>query len=102
MLIIFTTVDSREKAGELAKALLEERLAACISYWEVSSKYWWNSAIEEAQEYVLKIKTVEEVKERLVERLRALHPYEVPEIVIVKAEAEGEYGKWLRNEVRME
>ena len=102
MLIIFTTVDSKEKAEELAKALLKERLAACISYWEVGSKYWWNNAIEEAQEYVLKIKTVEEVRERIVERLKALHPYEVPEIVIVKAEAEGEYGKWLRNEVRME
>jgi len=100
--IIFTTVDDEKKAKELAQGLLKERLAACISLWSAESRYWWNNAIEEAQEVVLKIKTSPEKVEEVVAFLKENHPYELPEILVLEGKAEGEYGKWVRKETRTE
>jgi periplasmic divalent cation tolerance protein len=84
MSIVFAyiTAPSRERARAIGRTLVEERLAACVNIWDgVTSIYRWQGAIEEAAEAAMIVKTREELFDRLVERVRALHEYEVPSIV---------------------
>ncbi|MFN7105865.1 MAG: divalent-cation tolerance protein CutA, partial [Pyrobaculum sp.] len=61
--------------------LLEKRLAACINMAPVSSMYWWEGKIEEAQETLLIVKTTVDKLDELTRETKAVHPYQVPEIV---------------------
>lgn len=73
-----------EQASELARALVTERLAACVNVIPgVMSFYWWEGEVVEDAESTLLIKTTRARREALVARLLELHPYEVPEIVTV-------------------
>jgi periplasmic divalent cation tolerance protein len=69
-----------DAASELARTLVEERLAACVNRLPVESTYRWEGAIHEEREVLLLAKTADERYEALVERVRAVHPYEVPAI----------------------
>lgn len=79
---VFSTCGSEEEAKRIARALVEQRLAACVNVVSpVRSVYRWKGAIEEAEEWLLLIKTRRDLFEKLEERLRALHSYDTPEIV---------------------
>jgi len=88
-------------AHELAAALLQERLCACVNVLPaVVSHYWWNGALDRADECLLVVKTTRARAPQLRERLVALHPYEVPEVL--ELEAKGghvPYLDWVRAEV---
>ncbi len=102
MIVVFSTVGSQEDAERIARTLVEERLAACVSIVPgLTSLYWGEGKISRDPEVLLIIKTLEQAYERLEARLREIHPYQVPEIVALKAErvCEG-YMKWLEGEVR--
>jgi periplasmic divalent cation tolerance protein len=72
----------QEKAREIARALVERRLAACVNVVPaITSIYRWQGAIEEANEATLLIKTRRELLPELTEAVRGLHPYELPEII---------------------
>ncbi|MGH8909600.1 MAG: divalent-cation tolerance protein CutA [Egibacteraceae bacterium] len=78
---VMTTTDQEQEARALADALLEARLAACVQIvGPITSRYWWQGALEEATEHLLIIKTKAELLERLVETLRQKHSYDTPEI----------------------
>lgn len=96
--IILTTVEREEDAEKLVSSLLGEKLAACISFFQVKSSYWWEGKIERAQEFLLIIKTADELVDRLIGYLAEIHPYEVPEIVVLPVEKVwGAYERWLRD-----
>ncbi len=81
-LLVYVTAPDAETAGRIARALVEERLAACANILNgMHSIYRWQGAVEEAHEVVCLFKTTGERRERLFERVRELHPYEVPCIV---------------------
>jgi periplasmic divalent cation tolerance protein len=83
-LIVLTNLPSREAAMQLAQALVERRLAACVNLLaECSSVYRWQGAVETAQEVPLLIKTRATLYEAVEATIRELHPYELPEIVAV-------------------
>jgi len=85
-LVVLVTVADAETGLRLGRALVEERLAACVNVVPVlSSIYRWEDSICDDAELLLLIKTRSEVFPRLVSRLRSLHPYQVPEIVAVAA-----------------
>jgi periplasmic divalent cation tolerance protein len=70
---VYTTVKDKAQGLAIGRALVEERLAACISLWEgMTSIYRWQGAVEEASEAVL-AKTTEPQLQALVERVKALH-----------------------------
>lgn len=100
-IVIFTTVNKEEEADKIAKKLVEERLAACVTVLPLgSSYYWWKGKVENEREHVLVIKTKKDMYKNIEERLRDLHPYEVPEIIalaIVKGFKE--YLNWISEEV---
>ena len=95
--IVFSTIDDNQKAQELATTLVSEKLAACVniipSVWSV---YHWQGTVEKAVENLLIIKTSEERLDELMDRLRELHPYDLPEIIALPVESGlPEYLRWV-------
>lgn len=93
--VIFTTVEDKQKAEELAYKLVESKLAACVSVTEVSSKYFWEGKIVSDKEYLLIIKTLPEKIESLRSWIRENHPYTVPEFIVLDGDADDPYFKWM-------
>ncbi len=100
IIICLTTVEKKEEGEEIAKTLLEERLAGCVSITEVFSSYRWKGKIEKSKEFLLIIKTREEAKERVEKRIKEIHSYSVPEIIFIEGEASSSYFSWLMEEVK--
>ncbi len=98
MYVLLTTVDRRKKAEELARKVVEERLAACVTLIPgATSLYRWKGKMERAGELVLLMKTLR--PRELMRRLKELHPYEVPELLVLRAgEVSEEYLRWAREE----
>lgn len=84
--LVFCSCPDPATASRLATAVVEERLAACASVLPgMRSVYRWQGAVEQADEVLLMAKAPADRLPRLVERLQALHPYELPEVLAVKA-----------------
>jgi periplasmic divalent cation tolerance protein len=100
--VVLSTVPDAQVAERVARALVEERLAACVSRVPgVGSLYRWQGEIEEAEEVLLVIKTHARRAPELTRRLRELHPYEVPEILVLPVAAGlSSYLDWVREETR--
>ena len=96
--IVLTTAANAEDAGRLARTLVEERLAACVSLVPgVESVYRWKGEVESAKETLLLIKTGAEQLRALEARLHELHSYETPEFLVLKVEAGSDrYLEWLQ------
>ncbi len=100
-LIVFCTCPEAS-ATPIAEALVNERLAACINQLAaVQSVYRWREHVETATETLLIIKTTTDLYDELEPRLRALHPYEVPEILAIPvARGYPPYLQWLQGALR--
>ncbi|AWP22022.1 divalent-cation tolerance protein CutA [Acidiferrobacter sp. SPIII_3] len=100
-LIVFSTCPRADAPG-IASALVNERLAACVNLLDaVQSVYRWRGQVETATETLLIIKTTTDHYDEMERRLRALHPYEVPEIVAVPvARGYPAYRQWLEDATR--
>jgi periplasmic divalent cation tolerance protein len=84
--VAFVTAPDAETAAGIARALVEERLAACVNLVPgVRSIYRWEGRVEEASETLLIVKTRAERAHDLEARVRALHPYDLPEVLRVAA-----------------
>lgn len=82
--VVFSTFPSPDTAAEIARTLVDERLAACVNLVpSVRSIYRWQGQLCEEAETLAIIKTTSERLDALTVRLTALHPYEVPEVVAV-------------------
>jgi periplasmic divalent cation tolerance protein len=82
--LAITTCPNAEVADSIASALVEERLAACVNILPGAlSVYEWQGKIEREQELVLLIKSTSDRLSALEGRLQALHPYELPEFIVV-------------------
>lgn len=79
---VYMTAGSVDEARTVGRALVEERLAACINILEgMRSLYWWDGAVQEDAETVLIAKTTEARLDALIERVKALHSYDCPCVV---------------------
>ena len=79
--IVTSTFANREDARRVADALLAENLAACVQLIDIESHYVWKGETRNEPEVMLVAKTRADLFERVIPRVKALHPYEVPEIV---------------------
>jgi periplasmic divalent cation tolerance protein len=80
--IVMVTTPSKLEAERIAQHLLEERLIACANIiGPVSSLFHWSGKIEKAEEYLTLMKSRNDLFEKLSEAVKALHSYEVPEIL---------------------
>lgn len=101
-IVVLVTVPDPAKAAEIARALVEERLAACGNVLPgLRSIYRWEGKVQEDAEALLVLKTTRARFEALRERVLALHPYEVPEVVALPVEAaSAPYLEWIAAQVR--
>lgn len=84
VLIVLTNCPDAEVADRIARTLVEQKLAACVNRMPaVDSVYRWQGAVERAVEVPLLIKSTRERLPEVQEAIRALHPYEVPEILAI-------------------
>ncbi|RMF17711.1 MAG: divalent-cation tolerance protein CutA [Alphaproteobacteria bacterium] len=97
---IYTTIADTAAAHRLARALVEERLAACVNVLgPAHSVYRWEGAVEEESEWVLIIKTRRALVQRVRERLCELHPYALPAFIVFDwADVSPDYEAWLLRE----
>jgi len=100
LLAVFTTVATQEQADALARAAVEQRLAACVQTEAIRSTYRWQGAIECEAEVRLMFKTDRSHGPALEALLRGLHPYELPAIFALPVVgATAEYAAWVRESV---
>ena len=95
--VILTTMPDDARTDEVARALVDERLAACVNvHAPMTSCYRWKGAIEREPERQLVIKTTRDRVAALETRLRALHPYELPEFLVLPVESGSDaYLRWV-------
>lgn len=82
VVVVLSTLPSPEKAAEIARILVEERLAACVNIVpQVRSIYRWKDQVQDETETLAIAKTTADRAEALHRRMLALHPYDVPEVI---------------------
>lgn len=101
VLVVFSTFPSEDKAAEVARVLVEERLVACVNIVPaIKSIYRWQGAVQEEAETLAILKTSRDQFDALAERLSKLHPYDVPELVAMPVTAGlGPYLAWVISSV---
>jgi periplasmic divalent cation tolerance protein len=99
-IVCLSTCGSEEEARRIARHLVEARVAACVNVVAgVHSVYRWKDQVEEAQEWMLTIKTRRELLPRLTKELRSVHSYELPELVALSvADGYEPYLDWIESE----
>jgi len=99
-IVVFVTAGSEAEAETIAKALVEEQLAACVNILSpIRSIYRWEGKIADDQEWLLLIKTRAEQFSAVEARVKALHSYQVPEVIALPIVQGSEgYLRWLLEE----
>jgi periplasmic divalent cation tolerance protein len=98
--VVWVTAPDAECASRIARALVEERLIACANLIPgVRSIYRWEGAVEEDDEVLLVLKTTEDRCDAVAARVKALHPYDLPEVIALPVAGGSEdYLDWVRTE----
>lgn len=101
-IVIYCTVPNKKEGKEIAKALVEKKLAACVNIVEkMESVFSWDGEICEEHEALMIIKTRKELFERIRIRIQDMHSYNVPEIIAMPiVEADETYLKWIEHETK--
>ena len=97
--IVLTTLGADADAAAIARTLIDERLAACVNILPaMTSIYRWQGRVEREREQQMVIKTASSRIPDLQARLRQLHPYELPEFLVVDAAGSDAYLAWVVGE----
>jgi len=99
--LVLTTTESMIQARRIADALIERKLAAGVNIVpHVQSIYRWKGKAEEAEEWLLWIKTTAEAFERVRDLIRELHSYELPECLCLTVEdGSPDYLRWIEESI---
>jgi len=99
--LVLTTAGSRDEAQRIARALVDRRLAACVNIVpKIESIYRWKEKVEQADEWMLLIKTTTAAFEHVRDTIKELHSYELPECICIEIEdGSAEYLKWISESV---
>ena len=92
---MITTESSNANALRMAKLLIQNKLAACVSIKQIFSIYKWDDDIEETKEFEITIKSKPEFKDNLIDFLYKISTYDVPQIIYKKYESEMKYYDWI-------
>lgn len=99
--IIYTTAKDEKEAKKLGRALIKERLVACVNLLPISSMYHWEGKVEENKEVGMLIKTRKRLVRKTIKRIKELHTYEVPCIVSFNLDkGNKEFLKWIKKETK--
>ena len=95
VLVLMTTEPKEKIAKNIAKLLIENKLAACVSIKNIYSIYQWEGDITENKEFEITIKSKPQLKDDLVAFLKKMTTYDVPQILYKKFHTERKYHNWL-------
>lgn len=98
--IVFITAP-KDKAKDIAHFIIKEKLGACVNIVNsLESIYWWQGNIETSEEALLIVKTLKQKLVLLIEKVKEIHPYSVPEIISTNIETGIEsYLKWIEDSI---
>ena len=101
LVTVMTTCPDEDTAKQIALALVSEQLAACVQRVPgLHSTYFWQGKLQEEIEVLLLIKTLKDSVPAVAQRVRSLHPYEVPELLVITVSSGNDaYAEWVRNSV---
>jgi len=99
ILVIIATESSKTNAVRMAKLLIKEKIAACVSIKQIFSVYEWDDDIQETKEFEIIIKSKPEFKDDLIDFLHKISTYDVPQIIYKKYHAEIKYYDWLNKTI---
>lgn len=100
LVCVQVTYADAKLARQVAKEIVEKRLAACVQQVRISSTYTWDGKVEEKAEHLLTIKTTMLRARDLEEYIRTNHPYDEPEFLVLPVVAASEgYARWVRGSV---
>ena len=99
--VVFITTSNKEEAQQIARASLEQRRAACVNIVPgVDSLFLWEGEIDNAREVLLIIKTKASQLSRLIDLVKDIHPYEVPEVIALPIiDGNRDYLEWIDREI---
>ncbi len=97
-IIVLITASSEDEGGKIAKALVDEHLAACVNIVpKIRSLFFWNEMTQDEHETLLMAKSRQPLLERLIARVKSLHSYTVPEILALPIiGGSADYLDWLK------
>ena len=96
---MITTESSKKNALRMAKLLVQSRLAVCVSIKQIFSIYEWDYDIKETKEFEITIKSKPEFKDNLIDFLRKISTYDIPQIIYKKYHSEMKYYDWLNQTI---
>ncbi len=96
---MITTESSKPNALRIAKLLIQNKLAACVSIKQIFSTYAWDDDIEETKEFEITIKSKPEFRDNLIDFLYKISTYDVPQIIYKKYESEMKYYDWINKTI---
>ena len=99
ILVIIATESCKTNALRVAKLLIQNKLAACVSIKQILSIYKWDDDIEETKEFEITIKSKPEFKDYLVEFLNKNSTFDVPQIIYKKYNSEVKYYDWINKTI---
>ena len=95
-IIIISTYPNKKSITKIANELVQNKIAACVNITKISSIYSWQGKIENVSEYLVLFKTTQKNKKSLKEKIKASHPYDIPEIAEINITSINKsYLKWL-------
>ena len=99
ILVIVVTESCKTNAVRMAKLLIKERLAACVSIKQIFSIYMWDDDIEETKEFEITIKSKPEFKDNLIDFINKISKYDVPQIIYKNFHSEMKYYDWINKTI---
>ena len=99
ILVIIATESSKTNAVRMAKLLIKEKIAACVSIKQIYSVYEWDDDIQETKEFEITIKSKLEFKDYLIDFVNKNSTYDVPQTIYKKYHAEMKYYDWLNKTI---
>ena len=100
--IIYSTVGEFDDAKKIAYSLVKEKLVACVNIVpNITSVYRWQGKIEEENESIIIAKTIDEKVEKTIQKIRVLHPYDLPDIIAIPiTNGLKEYFNYIKDETK--
>ncbi len=101
MILVFVTFENKKDAEKVIEYLVDNHIVACAQYFTVKSSYFWKGERVQCTEFESILKTKEEKFTDIENAIKKLLPYEIPQIISIKAEkANKKYLDWVDKEVR--
>lgn len=97
-IIVYITNPDERTAKKIVAHLVKNKLAACGNIFPIKSMFWWKGAIKSENEVAAIVKTRKENWEKIKKEVKNLHPYEVPAIICINAEADKGFENWIMDE----